>query len=318
MLPSEELLNKYRTAEQNKGGTSEPGAVTPAAGEPENKNTGSSETKPTSQPATGDEGEGQGTTKTQPEGSKGGEHYVSPKENPNDWSRHQKEWEKRFKRQNNAHQAEIAELKKTIAELTAKLPKEPELKPEDFPSKQEWDDYNKRRMADGIKADILEEQRAQKEAEESARKEREEADKKLNAFFKTPERVAQFRETLGNFYAEEREYLDSEEGQLYQEFCDNSPLGLLIAELIAKDPKTVSEMKKWSKDMLLYQLSSFEKGLASKIKAAMESKATPPQPEKKAVPKMPETGPIGGATPSSGQFNAKEWLRKNRPEYYGK
>ena len=312
MLPSEELLNKYRAAEKNSG-TTEPSAETASA--PETK-------KESEQPATVADDQGQGTTQTQSsESIEGGEkHFVSPKENRDDWSRHQKDWEKRLKRQERSFQAKLAEKDKQIAEIMAKLPKEPELKPEDFQNRKDWDDYNQRRMAEGIEASILEKQRAQKEAEENDRKEREEADKKLNSVFKTPERVAQFRATLNDFYEDEKDYLESEEGQLFQEFCDQSPVGLFMVEQIAKRDDVVTQMKGWSKDMLFQQLRAFENGLMAQIKTAQDAAKAAPvskaKEEKKPVPTMPSTGPIGGSTPASGTFNAKEWLRKNRPEYY--
>lgn len=312
MLPSEELLNKYRAAE-NKSGTSEPG--TEQASAPETK----SEPE---QKATEPETQGQGTTQTQtPEESKGGEgHTVSPKEDKDEWSRHQKGWEKRFKRQEKAHRAEVDELKRQLAELQAKQPKDPELKPEDFQNRKDWDDYKESRMRDSIKASILEEQRAQKEAEDNERKEKEETDRKLNSVFKTPERVAQFRETLNDFYEDEKDYLEGEEGQLFQEFCDKSPVGLFMVEQIAQRDEVIQQMKGWSKDMLFQQLKSFEAGLLAQIKAAQDAaKAAPAsqaKDEKKPVPAMPSTGPIGGNNSNSGKFSAKDWLRKNHPEYY--
>lgn len=316
MLPSEELLNKYRTAE--KSGATEPApekAEVEAGSEPAKT---SAEPAQEPQHATEGEGEGVGTTQKTPANPEKGDSRA----------RQQHEFEKRLARQQRSHQAQMAqqkaEFERQIAELRAKLPAEPELKPEDFQSRSEYDAYKQKQMEDSVVARLKKDQ-ADKEAKDAAdAQQAEKAQQKLQRTFGTPEAIQDFQDTMGEFVDREQEFLATEKGELYQEFIDESPLGLIIAKIIAKSPKAIEGLKRWSPTMMMDELHRFEDSLTERIKASqkqMEAKSAAAKEEPAAQqtkPTMPSTGAIGKTSASSGKFDAKEYLRQKYPERYGR
>jgi hypothetical protein len=93
-----------------------------------------------------------------------------------------------------------------------------------------------------------------------------------------------------------------------------------MAMAIAKNAQVTEQMRHWSKDLLYQKLSQFESTLMQQAKAQQAAptqtkETTPPTSKKPSTSGIPSTGKVGNnAAPSS--FNAKEWLRKNRPERY--
>ena len=145
------------------------------------------------------------------------------------------------------------------------------------------------------------------------------AQKKLDDTFRTPEAKREFQETLSDFIDVNGEWLESEEGQLYQEIIDQSPVGLVMAMAIAKNSEVTEQMKNWSKDLLYQKLSQFENTLLQSAKAANkqpeQTKDQQPTQTKPTTSGIPSTGSVGNKQAPS-KFSAKEWLRKNRPERY--
>ena len=114
--------------------------------------------------------------------------------------------------------------------------------------------------------------------------------------------------------------LESEEGQLYQEIIDQSPVGLVMAMAIAKNSEVTAQMKNWSKDLLFQKLSQFESTLLQNAKEAAKKQPSNGQPQtptqtRPSTSGIPSTGSVG-KTQAPATFNAKDWLRKNRPERY--
>lgn len=308
-LPSQELLNKYRAEEKS--------AAQDKPANPEQTNAETTGTETEAQPTGGDnQGEGEATTDTTPTSSDS--NGAQPEESGKDdrrWEKTQANFEKRLHRQERSHRRQVAELEAKIAEMQKQLAsKNPELKREDFPTLEAYDNYRK----EELKKEIILDQQKAAEASEAQARQRAAAEKKVNETFRTPEARKEFNETLSEFLEDNSEWLETEEGQLYQEIIDQSPVGLVMAMAIGKDAKVQEQMKTWSKDLLFQKLSKFEGALLQKAKEQKaqqpaESKATTPtQPSTKGIP---STGSVG-KTQAAATFNAKEWLKKNRPERY--
>lgn len=309
-LPSQELLEKYRAeqkADQDK----------PANPEQSNAETTGTETE--TQPTGGEpQGNGEATTDTKPDSSDS--NGAQPEESGKDdkrWERTQANFEKRLHRQERSHRRQVAELEAKIAEMQKQLAaKNPELKREDFPTLEAYESYRKEELKKEILAD---QQKAQADRDALAAKNAE-AQKKVEQTFRTPEARKEFNETLNEFLEDNDEWLGTEEGQLYQEIIDQSPVGLVMAMAIAKNDAVQEQMKTWSKDLLFQKLSQFESALLQKAKEGkaqpqptQPGKTTPTQPSTSGIP---STGSVGKTQAPSGKFNARDWLKKNRPERY--
>lgn len=308
MVSSQELLEKYRAAEKAEKG--EPV-------NPEQTNTETETTTPTETATPADANVVADATPTKTDDKAPAPSGEAPEkgkaETDDPWKRTQTSFEKRLHRQERSHRRQVDELNAKIAELEKQLKaKEVKLEREDFPSAKAYEDY---RLEELKKSIIADNEKRQKEMEAAAAR-KAEADRKLDAVFKTPEAKADFQETLGEFVEDNGEWLSSEEGQLYQEIIDQSKVGLIMAMAIAKNPAVTEQMKGWSKDMLYHRLSEFEAALLQKAaqKQTAEAKPnnTPAEPTTKGIP---STGAVGKTqTPTT--FNARDWLKKNRPERY--
>ena len=307
-LPSQELLEKYRAEEKADKGT-------PASPEQTNAETPNPETE--TQPTGGEEvkGNGEASQQTEPSSDNGAQPEKTDK-GEDRWLKTQESFKKRLDRQERSHRKQVTALEAEIAELKKQLEgKKPELKREDFPSESAWNEYRK----EELKKEILAENDKRQAAAEEASRRNAVAQKKLDDTFRTPEAKREFQETLSDFIDVNGEWLESEEGQLYQEIIDQSPVGLVMAMAIAKNSEVTEQMKNWSKDLLYQKLSQFENTLLQSAKAANkqpeQTKDQQPTQTKPTTSGIPSTGSVGNKQAPS-KFSAKEWLRKNRPERY--
>lgn len=308
-IPSQELLEKYRAEEKADKGT-------PA--NPEQTNAETTEPGTETQPTGGEEANGNGEASQQTEpSSNNGEHSANDAGKGDErWLKTQENFKKRLDRQERSHRKQVSALEAQIAELKKQLEgKKPELKREDFPSESAWNEYRK----EELKKEILAENDKRQAAAEEASRRNAVAQKKLDDTFRTPEAKREFQETLSDFIDVNGEWLESEEGQLYQEIIDQSPVGLVMAMAIAKNSEVTEQMKNWSKDLLYQKLSQFENTLLQSAKAANkqpeQTKDQQPTQTKPTTSGIPSTGSVGNKQAPS-KFSAKEWLRKNRPERY--
>lgn len=309
-IPSQELLEKYRAEEKADKGT-------PA--NPEQTNAETTEPGTETQPTGGEEvnGNGEASQQTEPS-SDNGEHSANDAGKGEErWLKTQENFKKRLDRQERSHRKQVSALEAQIAELKKQLEgKKPELQREDFPSESAWNKYRE----EELKKEILAENDKRQAAAEEASRRNAAAQKKLDDTFKTPEAKQEFKETLSDFIDANGEWLESEEGQLYQEIIDQSPVGLVMAMAIAKNSEVTEQMKNWSKDLLFQKLSQFENTLLQSAKAAAnkqpeQTKDQQPTQTKPTTSGIPSTGSVGNKQAPS-KFSAKEWLRKNRPERY--
>ena len=310
-LPSQELLNKYRAEE--KAAAQE----TPASPEQTNAETPNPETE--TQPTGGEEANGNGEASQQTEpSSDNGEHPANDAGKGDErWLKTQESFKKRLDRQERSHRKTVSALEAQIAELKKQLEgKKPELQREDFPSESAWNEYRK----EELKKEILADNEKRQAAAEEASRRNAAAQKKLDDTFRTPEAKREFQETLSDFIEDNGDWLESEEGQLYQEIIDQSPVGLVMAMAIAKNSEVTKQMKNWSKDLLFQKLSQFENTLLQNAKEAAKKQPSNGQPQtptqtRPSTSGIPSTGSVG-KTQAPATFNAKDWLRKNRPERY--
>ena len=309
-IPSQELLEKYRAEEKADKGT-------PA--NPEQTNAETTEPGTETQPTGGEEvnGNGEASQQTEPS-SDNGEHSANDAGKGDErWLKTQENFKKRLDRQERSHRKQVSALEAQIAELKKQLEgKKPELKREDFPSESAWNKYRE----EELKKEILAENDKRQAAAEEANRRNAAAQKKLDDTFRTPEAKREFQETLSDFIDTNGDWLESEEGQLYQEIIDQSPVGLVMAMAIAKNSEVTEQMKNWSKDLLFQKLSQFENTLLQSAKAASnkqpeQTKDQQPTQTKPTTSGIPSTGSVGNKQAPS-KFNAKDWLRKNRPERY--
>lgn len=313
-LPSQELLNKYRAEEA---------AAKDKPANPEQTNAETTTTETETQPTGGDtDGSGDEHTDTTPNSSdsNGAQPDNSGKDDRR-WEKTQANFEKRLHRQERSHRRTVEALQAQIADLKAKLEgKAPKLKREDFPTSEAFEEYRK----EELKKEILEEQQKTQADRDAVAAKNAEAQKKVEQTFRTPEQRQEFNEVLSEFLEDNSEWLETEEGQLYQEIIDQSPVGLLMAMAIGKDAKVQEQMKSWSKDLLFMKLQTFENALLQKAKEKQTQTATPTAthteagkqtPAKPTTSGIPSTGAVG-KTQAAGKFNAREWLKKNRPERY--
>ena len=310
-LPSQELLEKYRAEE--KAAAQE----TPASPEQTNAETPNPETEP--QPTGSEEvkGNGEASQQTEPSSSESGAQPEKTDKGEERWLKTQESFKKRLDRQERSHRKTVSALEAEIAELKKQLEgKKPELKREDFPSESAWNEYRKEELKKEIQADNEKRQAA---AEEASRRNAA-AQKKMDDTFRTPEAKREFQETLSDFIDDNGDWLESEEGQLYQEIIDQSPVGLVMAMAIAKNSEVTAQMKNWSKDLLFQKLSQFESTLLQNAKEAAKKQPSngqtqTPTQTRPSTSGIPSTGSVG-KTQAPTTFNAKDWLRKNRPERY--
>ena len=313
-LPSQELLNKYRAEEA---------AAKDKPANPEQTNAETTTTETETQPTGGDtDGSGDEHTDTTPNSSdsNGAQPDNSGKDDRR-WEKTKENFEKRLHRQERSHRRTVEALQAQIADLKAKLEgKTPKLKREDFPTSEAFEEYRK----EELKKEILEEQQKTQADRDAVAAKNAEAQKKVEQTFRTPEQRQEFNEVLSEFLEDNSEWLETEEGQLYQEIIDQSPVGLLMAMAIGKDAKVQEQMKSWSKDLLFMKLQTFENALLQKAKEKQTPSATPTAtqteagkqtPAKPTTSGIPSTGAVG-KTQAAGKFNAREWLKKNRPERY--
>ena len=308
-IPSQELLEKYRAEEKADKGT-------PASPEQTNAETPNPETEP--QPTGSEEvkGNGEASQPTEPSSSESGAQPGKTDKGEERWLKTQESFKKRLDRQERSHRKTVSALEAEIAELKKQLEgKKPELQREDFPSESAWNKYREEELKKSI---LAENDKRQAAAEEASRRNAA-AQKKLDDTFRTPEAKREFQETLSDFIDVNGEWLESEEGQLYQEIIDQSPVGLVMAMAIAKNSEVTEQMKNWSKDLLYQKLSQFENTLLQSAKAASnrqpEQTNQQPTQTKPTTSGIPSTGSVGNKQAPS-KFSAKEWLRKNRPERY--
>ena len=309
-IPSQELLEKYRAEEKADKGT-------PANPEQTNAETTEPGTEP--QPTGGEEANGNGEASQQTEpSSDNGEHPANDAGKGDErWLKTQESFKKRLDRQERSHRKTVSALEAEIAELKKQLEgKKPELQREDFPSESAWNEYRK----EELKKEILADNEKRQAAAEEASRRNAAAQKKLDDTFRTPEAKREFQETLSDFIEDNGDWLESEEGQLYQEIIDQSPVGLVMAMAIAKNSEVTKQMKNWSKDLLFQKLSQFENTLLQNAKEAAKKQPSNGQPQtptqtRPSTSGIPSTGSVG-KTQAPATFNAKDWLRKNRPERY--
>ena len=309
-IPSQELLEKYRAEEKADKGT-------PANPEQTNAETPNPETE--TQPTGSEEvkGNGEASQQTEPSSSESGAQPEKNDKGEERWLKTQENFKKRLDRQERSHRKQVSALEAEIAELKKQLEgNKPELQREDFPSESAWNKYREEELKKSI---LAENDKKQAELAESARRNAA-AQKKLDDTFRTPEAKREFQETLSDFIDVNGEWLESEEGQLYQEIIDQSPVGLVMAMAIAKNSEVTEQMKNWSKDLLFQKLSQFENTLLQSAKAAAnkqpeQTKDQQPTQTKPTTSGIPSTGSVGNKQAPS-KFSAKEWLRKNRPERY--
>jgi hypothetical protein len=309
-IPSQELLEKYRAEEKADKGT-------PA--NPEQTNAETTEPGTETQPTDGEDvnGKGEASQPTEPSSDNGEQPANDAGKGDERWLKTQENFKKRLDRQERSHRKQVSALEAEIAELKKQLEgNKPELKREDFPSESAWNKYRE----EELKKEILAENDKRQAAAEEASRRNAAAQKKLDDTFKTPEAKREFQETLSDFMDTNGEWLESEEGQLYQEMIDQSPVGLVMAMAIAKNSEVTEQMKNWSKDLLFQRLTQFENTLLQSAKAAANKQPqtqTTQQPTqtKPTTSGIPSTGSVGNKQAPS-KFSAKEWLRKNRPERY--
>jgi hypothetical protein len=311
-ITSQQLLEKYRAEEKAAQGT-------PA--NPEQTNAESTGTVTESQPtggevvnANGDANQGQ---QEPPSSEKGAQPANGAGRDDDRWQKTQESFKKRLDRQERSHRKTVDALNAEIAELKKQLnSNKADLKREDFPSVEAYENYRK----EELKKEILADSRKTQEAQAEAQRRQEAARKRVESTFRTPEARQEFNETLSDFLEDNGDWLESEEGMLYQEIIDQSPVGLVMAMAIAKNAQVTEQMRHWSKDLLYQKLSQFESTLMQQAKAqqaapSQTKETTPPTEKKPTTSGIPSTGKVGNnAAPSS--FNAKEWLRTNRPERY--
>lgn len=309
-IPSQELLEKYRAEEKADKGT-------PA--NPEQTNAETTEPGTETQPTGGEEvnGNGEASQQTEPSSGNGEQPANDAGKGEERWLKTQENFKKRLDRQERSHRKQVSALEAQIADLKKQLEgKKLELKREDFPSELAWNKYRE----EELKKEILAENEKRQAAAEEASRRNAAAQKKLDDTFKTPEAKQEFKETLSDFIDTNGEWLESEEGQLYQEIIDQSPVGLVMAMAIAKNSEVTEQMKNWSKDLLFQKMSQFENTLLQSAKAAAnkqpeQTKDQQPTQTKPTTSGIPSTGSVGNKQAPS-KFSAKEWLRKNRPERY--
>ena len=199
---------------------------------------------------------------------------------------------------------ELAELKKQLEDNAPKLQRE------DFPSIEAYEEYKNGELRKQFAAD----QEKLRKEEELRAAQKAESQKKVEKFFPDPESRKDFNDTITDFVEDNDEWLGSEEGQLFQEIIDESPIGVVMAMAIAKNEAVVQQIKHWSKDLLYQKMTQFESTLLQKAQGEKPEKKETPKPSTEGIP---STGSIGKSqTPAA--FNAKDWLRKNRPERYAK
>lgn len=309
-LPSQELLEKYRAEEKADKGT-------PASPEQTNAETPNPETE--TQPTGSEEvkGNGEASQQTEPSSSESGAQPEKTDKGEERWLKTQESFKKRLDRQERSHRKTVSALEAEIAELKKQLEgKKPELKREDFPSESAWNEYRK----EELKKEILADNEKRQAAAEEASRRNAAAQKKMDDTFRTPEAKREFQETLSDFIEDNGDWLESEEGQLYQEIIDQSPVGLVMAMAIAKNSEVTAQMKNWSKDLLFQKLSQFESTLLQNAKEAAKKQPSngqtqTPTQTRPSTSGIPSTGSVG-KTQAPATFNAKDWLRKNRPERY--
>lgn len=309
-LPSQELLNKYR-AEEKAAAQEKPASPEQTNAETPNPET---ETQPTGSEEV--KGNGEASQQTEPSSSERGAQPEKTDKGEERWLKTQESFKKRLDRQERSHRKTVSALEAEIAELKKQLEgKKPELKREDFPSESAWNEYRK----EELKKEILADNEKRQAAAEEASRRNAAAQKKMDDTFRTPEAKREFQETLSDFIEDNGDWLESEEGQLYQEIIDQSPVGLVMAMAIAKNSEVTAQMKNWSKDLLYQKLSQFENTLLQSAKAANkqpeQTKDKQPTQTKPTTSGIPSTGSVGNKQAPS-KFSAKEWLRKNRPERY--
>lgn len=310
-LESQKLLNKYRAEE--KAAAQE----TPASPEQTNAEKPNPETE--TQPTGSEEvkGNGEASQPTEPSSSESGAQPEKTDKGEERWLKTQESFKKRLDRQERSHRRTVSALEAEIAELKKQLEgKKPELKREDFPSESAWNEYRK----EELKKEILADNEKRQAAAEEAGRRNAEAQKKIDDTFRTPEAKREFQETLSDFIEDNGDWLESEEGQLYQEIIDQSPVGLVMAMAIAKNSEVTAQMKNWSKDLLFQKLSQFESTLLQNAKEAAKKQPSngqtqTPTQTRPSTSGIPSTGSVG-KTQAPTTFNAKDWLRKNRPERY--
>lgn len=310
-LPSQELLEKYRAeqkADQDK----------PANPEQTNAETTGTETE--TQPTGGEtQGEGEATTEKTSTSSDSNGAQLNGKDDDR-WAKTQANFEKRLHRQERSHRRTVEGLERQIEELKKQLAgKSPKLQREDFPTLEAFENYQK----EELKKEILEDQKKAQEARDAAATRDAEAQKRVEQTFRTPEQRKEFNEVLTDFLDDNAEWLETEEGQLYQEIIDQSPIGLVMAMAIGKNEEVQRQMKTWSKDLLYQKLSTFENALLQKAKEQPKAQTQTAQPTgaKATTPTQPSTSGIPstgsvGKTQAAATFNAREWLKKNRPQRY--
>lgn len=309
-IPSQELLEKYRAEEKADKGT-------PANPEQTNAETPNPETE--TQPTGSEEvkGNGEACQQTEPSSSESGAQPEKTDKGEERWLKTQESFKKRLDRQERSHRKTVSALEAEIAELKKQLEgKKPELKREDFPSESAWNEYRK----EELKKEILADNEKRQAAAEEASRRNAAAQKKMDDTFRTPEAKREFQETLSDFIEDNGDWLESEEGQLYQEIIDQSPVGLVMAMAIAKNSEVTAQMKNWSKDLLFQKLSQFESTLLQNAKEAAKKQPSngqtqTPTQTRPSTSGIPSTGSVG-KTQAPATFNAKDWLRKNRPERY--
>lgn len=309
-IPSQELLEKYRAEEKADKGT-------PASPEQTNAETPNPETE--TQPTGSEEvkGNGEASQPTEPSSRESGAQPEKTDKGEERWLKTQESFKKRLDRQERSHRKTVSALEAEIAELKKQLEgKKPELKREDFPSESAWNEYRK----EELKKEILADNEKRQAAAEEASRRNAAAQKKMDDTFRTPEAKREFQETLSDFIEDNGDWLESEEGQLYQEIIDQSPVGLVMAMAIAKNSEVTAQMKNWSKDLLFQKLSQFESTLLQNAKEAAKKQPSngqtqTPTQTRPSTSGIPSTGSVG-KTQAPATFNAKDWLRKNRPERY--
>lgn len=310
-LPSQELLEKYRAEEKAAA------QGTPASPEQTNAETPNPETETLPTGSEEVKGNGEASQQTEPSSSESGAQPEKTDKGEERWLKTQESFKKRLDRQERSHRKTVSALEAEIAELKKQLEgKKPELKREDFPSESAWNEYRKEELKKEIQADNEKRQAA---AEEASRRNAA-AQKKMDDTFRTPEAKREFQETLSDFIEDNGDWLESEEGQLYQEIIDQSPVGLVMAMAIAKNSEVTAQMKNWSKDLLFQKLSQFESTLLQNAKEAAKKQPSngqtqTPTQTRPSTSGIPSTGSVG-KTQAPATFNAKDWLRKNRPERY--
>lgn len=298
-LESQKLLEKYRAEEkaaEEKGTPAKPESTKAEQIETETKTT------PTGEVSEVQDQTGQATETGNGEGAESAK--PGEKQEKDRWEHTQQSFEKRLRRQERSHRKTVEGLERQIAELKQQLEdKAPKLQREDFPSIEAYEEYKNGELRKQIAAD----QEKQRKEEELRAAQKAESQKKVEKFFPDPESRKDFNDTITDFVEDNDEWLGSEEGQLFQEIIDESPIGVVMAMAIAKNEAVIQQMKHWSKDLLYQKMTQFESTL-------LQKQPVTPKPSTEGIP---STGSIGKSqTPTT--FNAKDWLRKNRPERYAK